>query len=382
MNVAMLNLARGLADRGVAVDLLTRAERQPAVIEIHPGVTLHTLAAGPRGPLPPSALPDIADEFGEAVATLARRPDARYDLLHAHFWLSGVSALPVALELGLPLVQTFHNVGAHLNAVNPDGPPETVRRLRSESFLAGQVDAIICGSAAEVTVVIDVLRAPQAKTWVIPPGVDTNLFTPNRAAGAAELRRRLGLGIDQPLLVVAGSIQPLKAQELAVRMLAAVHDMRGWAPVLVLAGEPTPGAGGYRQSISRLAMELGVESKVRFVGSLNRTDLADLFAAASLTLIPSRSETFAAVALESAASGTPVVAYRSPALAESMAHGESGVLVSTQSLIEWARTVSELLDDTTALARLGDSARRHAEGFTWAAATSSLHTVYESLLEP
>jgi D-inositol-3-phosphate glycosyltransferase len=110
MNVVLLGLATELAARGVEVDLLTRAVGPPRVRELSPGVTLHELAAGGAGELPKEQLRSVTDEFGEAVAELARK--SRYDVIHAHYWLSGIASLPVALELGVPFVQSFHTVAA------------------------------------------------------------------------------------------------------------------------------------------------------------------------------------------------------------------------------------------------------------------------------
>lgn len=380
MNVALLSLARALADRDVEVDLLTRATGTPQVVELSPGVVQHSLAAGEPTVMAKGRLVDVADEFGEAVARLAGRDAPRYDLIHAHYWLSGLATLPVAIELGLPFVQSFHTLAAMKNGALAEGDdPEPEGRLRGEAFLANQADAVVAGSSAEVTVLIDELRAPADKLWVIPPGVDTDLFRPGRHDASALVRQQLGLEPDRPILVVAGRIQPLKGQELAIRALAVVHALRGWAPVLVLAGEPTDGAEGYAEGLARLALDLGVGADVRFVGALPREVLADLFAAASLTLVPSFSETFGLVALESASSGTPVLGFRSTGLVESVAEGDSGMLLDARDPGQWAHVISSLLSDPERLARLGVTARRHAEGFTWATAGASLLAVYDAL---
>ncbi|MCU1507829.1 MAG: hypothetical protein JWQ12_94 [Glaciihabitans sp.] len=380
MNVALLSLARALADRDVEVDLLTRAAAEPQVLELSPGVTQRSLATGPAEPITKGRLVDVADDFGEAVATLTGRASPRYDLIHAHYWLSGLATLPVAIELGLPFVQSFHTLGAMKNRSLAEGDePEPEGRLRGEAFLANQADAIVAGSSAEVNVLIDELRASADRLWVIPPGVDTELFTPARAQESTRLRLQLGLEPERPILVVAGRIQPLKGQELAIRALAEVHALRGWAPLLVLAGEPTDGAEDYATMLAHLATELGAGADVRFVGALPRELLADLFAAAALTLVPSYSETFGLVALESAASGTPVIAFRSTGLIESVSEGVSGLLLDARVPVQWAHVISTLLADGDRLARLGVSARRHAEGFTWATAGASLLAVYDAL---
>ncbi len=380
MNVSLLELAKSLAARGVQVDLLTRAVGEPVTVELHRGVTLRSLAAGGAGALPKNGLADVTDEFGEAVAQLVGRGSPRYDLLHAHYWLSGLATLPVALELGLPFVQSFHTLGAMKNRSLATGDtPEQPRRLHSETFLSHQADAVVVGSSAEVTSLIDDVHAPADRLWVIPPGVDTDLFSPTRAVRSAEVRAGLGIDADRPLLVVAARVQPLKGQDLAVRALAEVKNRRGSAPLLVLAGEPTLGAEEYLAVLLQIAKELGVQDDVRLVGALEQPELADLFAAADLTLIPSHSETFGLVALESAASGTPVVGSRNTGLVESVADGESGILVDSRDSEEWGAIVAGLLDDPARLRALGTSARAHAEGFTWATAAASLMGLYSSL---
>jgi D-inositol-3-phosphate glycosyltransferase len=133
------------------------------------------------------------------------------------------------------------------------------------------------------------------------------------------------------------------------------------------------------RGLRTLAEGLGLVQDVRFVGALARDGLAELFSVASVTLLTSRSETFGLVALESAASGTPVVGFRGSGMLESIAEGTSGVLVDSREPRRWAEAVAALLDDPRALERLSASARDHALGFTWAASATALLGVYGSL---
>ena len=372
MNVSILSLAEQLARRGATVDLLTRAVGEPGERELFDGVTLHELAAGPKGQLDRNQLAAAADEFGEAVASLTGRRQPRYDVIHAHYWLSGLATLPVALELKLPFVQSFHTLAAMKNET---GSAEPERRVRTEMYLANQATAVVAGSAAEATALIDLARAPADRVWVLPPGVDIELFTPRRAdAAAVRIRAQLSIAGDRPILAVVGRLQPLKDQKLAIRALSLL----GPDPVMVIAGEPPPGDESYANSLRELARQGG---DVRFMGALSREHLADLLAAAAITIVPSRSETFGIVALESAASGTPVVAFRGSGLLESVADGVSGILVDTREPADWANTIGSLLDDRLRLDALSASARHHAEPFTWAASATAMLALYESLIE-
>lgn len=380
LNVSLLGMATELAARGVEVDLLTRAVGLPRTTQLGTGVVLHELEAGPASALDKSELVSVADEFGEAVAAVAGRGESRYDLIHAHYWLSGLATLPVAIELGIPFVQSFHTLGAMKNRHLAVGQlPEPEGRLRSETYLANQADAVIAGSTAEVTSLIDDVGAPAERIWVIPPGVDVDLFRPDRAGAAERVREAFQVEAGRPIIAVVGRVQPLKDQELGVRALGALNALRGWAPVLVIAGESTPGDEGYLAALRRLATELGVADEVRFAGALAREDLADLLAVASITLVPSHSETFGLVALESAASGTAVIGFRGTGLIESVAEGRSGLLLDTRDPRAWAQAMATLLDDPVARTRLSQTARHHAVGFTWAATATALLGVYGSL---
>jgi D-inositol-3-phosphate glycosyltransferase len=378
MNVSILALACHLARRGVEVDLLTRATAAPAERELADGVVLRALAAGPAAPLAKNRLVDVADEFGEAVATLAGRSTPRYDLIHSHYWLSGLATLPVAIELGLPFVQSFHTLGAMKNSsLAPGDEPEHEGRLRGEAFLANQADAIVAGSAAEVGTLIDDLRTPPERLWVITPGVDTELFTPGRARNEAAIRAHLELPPERPLLVIAARVQPLKDQELGIRILSEL-SMVDPSPILVIAGEAADPV--YRERLQQAAVMHGVEGDVRFVGALAREALADLLAAAEATLVTSHSETFGLIALESAASGTPVVAYQGTGLLESVSDGESGYLVDSRDPADWAAAILQHRADGARVASMRRSARVFAEGFTWATAAASHLALYESLV--
>lgn len=377
LNVAVLSTAAELSLHGVEVDLVTRAVAEPGVRQLLPGVTLRELRAGP-GEITKERLPEVADEFGEEVAKLARLRD--YDVLHAHYWLSGIAALPVAIELDRPLVQSFHTLGVMKNALAAEGQQrEPERRLRSETFLAAQAEAVIAASSAEATALIDDVGAPPDRTWIVPPGVDLGLFAPRAEASHAGTRAALGLEADRPIVVIAGRVQPLKGHELAVRALAELHALRGWAPLLVVAGEATPGDEAFATGLRALAAELGVATDVRFVGALHRDVLADLLAAADLTIVPSFSETFGLVALESAASGTPVIAFRAGGLSESVVEGVSGLLLGTRDPRYWATEMALLIENDERRAALGITARAHAERFTWAAAATSLLGIYASV---
>lgn len=383
LNVSVLATAAELSIRGIEVDLITRALGEPSVRDLMPGVRLVTLAAGGPGAIQRAKLPEHTDEFGEALATVARGGDGRYDLIHAHYWLSGIAALPVCIELGIPLVQSFHTLAAMKNAATiPGVEPEPLVRSRSETFLANQADAIVAASSAEAASIIDDVNGQADRTWIVPPGVDLGLFSPRDAASATRVRAALALDPDRPLVVLAGRAQPLKGHELAIRSIAELRAMRGWAPLLVIVGETTPGDEGFSGELHELAASLGVAGDVQFVGAVYHDRLAELLSAAHLTIVPSFTETFGLIAIESAASGTPVIGYRTGGLSESIGEGVSGLLLGSRDPRYWATEIANLIENDERRDALGLTARAFAERFSWGSAAASLLGIYAGVGRP
>jgi D-inositol-3-phosphate glycosyltransferase len=344
LGVLMLGLAAELAIRDVVVDLVAHGDAASSTVLL-PGVNLHLLPPG------------TSDEFGEGFAQLVRRSPV--DVVHAYQASSGVAALPVAIELGIPFVQTFGRTGGS----------------RAEAFLAGQADAIIAASAADAGALIDEIGSPPDRTWIVPPGVDLDLFSPRVVD--PEVRRGFGLEPERPVVAMAGRIAPRKGHDLAIEALAELHAMRGWAPLLAIAGGPEAGQAEWARSLELLATDLGVGSDVRMLGPIHRDEVADLLAAASIVLVPSVDEPFGLVALEAAASGTPVVAARTGGLPEAV--GPGGLLLGSRDPTEWAAVIGGLLDDESHRVAFGAAGRAHAERFTWGAAAASLLGIYAVL---
>ncbi|WP_347754182.1 glycosyltransferase [Agrococcus sp. ProA11] len=373
LNVLVLESAMALATRGNHVDIFTRSAGAPHSESLAPGVTLYALETG-GGIVRKHELPNLTDAFGEQVERAALAASEPYDVLHAHYWLSGLATLPVSLSLGIPIVQTFHTLAAEKNRSIGDGDrPEPERRLLTERYLASEVDAIAAVSRAEVDVLCDGVGAAAERVWLVPPAVDTVLFQPASLSARLEVRSRLGVRAEDDLVVCVGRVQPLKGQDLAVRMLQHLPGT-----MLVLAGDASPGSERYLESLHDLARELGVERRVRHIGSVDRVALAQLLDAADVVVVPSRTESFGLVPLEASASGTPVVAARVGGLLESVIDGETGILVDGRDPMEWAQAVGSILEDADLQVEFGMAGRRAASRRDWQDVAFELEQLYRT----
>ncbi|ROR82040.1 D-inositol-3-phosphate glycosyltransferase [Plantibacter flavus] len=366
MNVVVRHQAVAMGAAGHEVDVITRRSSadQPSAASLAPGVTLRFLDAGPAEPVAKGRHEEFVEDFRSELARLPR-----YDVLHAHHWFSGMAALPLARELGIPHVQSFHSIAAESTTPLSHGErAESPGRLAGEARLAAESDAVVAISAAEADTAITRLGARPDRVSIVPPGVDGTLFQPLDGPRAG-----------RPTAVVAGRLHPLKGFDLAIETIAAVApELR---PELVIAGDVSVDYDRYAEELAALARDLGVADDVRFVGPQSRVGLATLFRKSTLVLVPSHSETYGLVALEAAASGVPTVVAASGGLREAVVDGETGIVIDSRDPQVWGAAVSSILGDPGRLAQLGSAARRRAERFDWQRSGDALVDVYRTLLD-
>lgn len=371
MNVVEQASATALVDRGHHVELITRRSdpRQPDAVEIGPGLTLRHVPAGPPERLAKSLIDAHIDEFRDGLATLGP-----YDILHSHHWMSGVAALPLARTWGIPHIQSFHSVAAHPGSDLAEGePPESPARIPGEALVAQGSDAVVAISAAEARTVIDRCGAAPEHVCIVSPGVNRAIFHPGFPAGAGPTATG-----DRSYLLFAARLQPLKGPGLAIAALGEVPA--AIRPHLVVAGDTSADFAAYRQELDDLVVERGLGDDVTFVGPQSRTELADLMRGAQIVLVPSHSETFGLIALEAAATGTPVIASAAGGLREAVVHGETGQLMDSREPADWGRAITTLLTDPVLRHRQGVVAEVHARRFDWDWTAAHLEAVYVDLL--
>lgn len=410
MNVYVVELSKGLARRGVEVEIFTRATSTEAPdvdspVELCPGVWVRHVLAGPLSGLSKDDLPgqlcaftagvmraEAFGSFGPGAGVTSARPF--YDVVHSHYWLSGQVGWLVADRWNVPLVHSMHTMAKVKNAALAEGDrPEPAGRQIGEEQVVAAADRLIANTRTEARELIDLYGASPDRVEVVHPGVDLHTFTPLPGAGLADgheqaraaLRRRLDLPPQAHILMFAGRMQPLKGPDVLIRaaaqMLRADPGLRGRL-VVVLIGGPSGSGLAHPTAELDLAASLGligvpgVEDVVRFRPPMPRADLAAHFRAADLVAVPSHSESFGLVALEAQACGTPVVAAAVGGLVVAVDDERSGVLVPGHDPVRWAQVLSELVADPARLRRLGQGALVQAERFGWDACVEAMLGVY------
>jgi D-inositol-3-phosphate glycosyltransferase len=378
MNVYVRALSERLAERGVALDVFTRCSGRgvPEVEEVGPLVRVIQIQAGPCAPVAKDELPPLLPEFAGGVAGAG---EGRYDLVHAHYWLSGWAGRAVKRAWDVPLVASFHTLGRVKNQADVHDP-EPPRRLGGEHGVIRAADLILAPTPAEAAQLADLYGARPDRIRVVPPGVDLARFRPRPAA---EAKDRLGVA-GRPVVLFVGRLQRLKGPDVAIRAFAEAVRARPdllAEGVLVLVGGPSgPDAGSQLGRLRRLAARAGIVDRVRFLPPVPHDELGAIYPAADVVLMPSRSESFGLVAMEAQASGVPVVASAVGGLRYVVADGESGFLVPPGDHGALADRLLRLLVHPALRARLAMGAVRHASRFSWERTADLVHAVYGELV--
>jgi D-inositol-3-phosphate glycosyltransferase len=371
MNVVERHQAFALAALGHRVELITRRSNRdiPEVVELADRVTLRQVVAGPQERLAKSLIDAHIPEFEAGLRALAPP-----DIVHSHHWMSGVAALPVARHWGIPHVQSFHSVAALPGSALSDGePPESPARVPGERLVATESDAVIAISAAEARTVVERCGGDPARVSIVSPGVDGALFHARAGETIATPSRN-----PRGYLLYAARLQPLKGPDLAIGALAEVPtELR---PDLLIAGDVSVDFAAYEAEVVRMVTRLGLQDYVHFVGPQQRESLAALMRGARIVLVPSHSETFGLIALESASCGTPVIASAAGGLREAVVHGETGQLMDSRQAEDWGTAITRLLAKPAVLERMGMVSQIHARRFNWELVARLLEDHYRALI--
>ncbi len=371
MNVYVRSLSAALAHAGLDCDVYTRTWRRglAPVVAVEPGFRVHHVPAGPHTPVAIEDMVALVDEFTDGVLARIQR-HGEPDLIHANYWLSGVAGHALKHELGLPLVCTFHTLARVKAEAGENG--DLRGRADAEAEVVGCSDAVLASSQHEQAQLLRLYDAEPDRVELVPPGVDHERFTPgDRSAARAEL----GLGTG-PVLLFVGRIQPLKGADLAVEVAARCGP---GATLLVVGGPSGVDGETERRRLTALVEELGVVTRVRFVPPQPHHHLATFYRAADVCLVPSRSESFGLVALEAAASGTPVVAAAVGGLQTLVEHGRTGFLVEHRDATAFAACVSELLDDPDLARDMSEAATARARRYSWSITAARVRRVCADL---
>jgi D-inositol-3-phosphate glycosyltransferase len=385
MNVYVRDLSRELGRRGIAVDCFTRSQNPniPRIsTKLGPNGRIIHVPAGPEAPYDKNRIADHLPEFVQGVLGFVQREGLEYDIIHSHYWLSGLAARALQHAWDVPIVHMFHTLGHMKNSVASSPEEwETELRIDSEAEVMAFADHLIAATSLERAQMIWLYGADAAKIAVVPCGVDLNLFRP---IPQDEAKQVLGLPLQRCVILFVGRIEPLKGIDTLLRAIALIApEMPCWRDelsVIIIGGAPGAGIEEVNAELARLERlrsELGIKDLVTFQGATDQDTLSYYYSAAEMVVMPSHYESFGMVALEAMSCSTPVVASRVGGLAFSVQDGQTGFLVPDGDAEAMAGRIRLLLKDHDLRHQLGQQAARWAQRFGWPSIANQIVDLYE-----
>jgi D-inositol-3-phosphate glycosyltransferase len=378
MNVYVRELSRELSRMGVAVDVFTRSQNPaiPRVVALGENARVIHLPAGVEGPMPRERVYAHLHEFEQGVDAWRIARGVDYDVIHAHYWLSGLVGLALRDRWGVPLFTMFHTLGRLKNDVaRMPAEREPAIRLEQEARLVTEADRIVAATVVEQRRLIDDYGADAARVVVVPCGVDTALFRPGVPA---EARAALGLGAGGVVLYV-GRLAPIKGLDTLLDALARLRAQGRSVRLLVIGGDTDEPLDGHEAELRRRVERLGLRETVRFLGAQPQEILRGYYVAADVTVLPSYYESFGMVALEAMACGSPVIASRVGGLTTTVRDGVTGFLVPEGDAAALAARLDDVLSDADLRWRVGHEGVRWAAGHRWPCVAEAICREYAQL---
>jgi D-inositol-3-phosphate glycosyltransferase len=387
MNVYVRDFSRELARRGILVDVFTRSQ-DPLVpmmsYNLGENARVIHIAAGPEEPIPVGDIAPYMDEFTAEVVRFAAEEGIAYDLIHSHYWLSGIVAGKLRAHWpDVPIVHMFHTLGHMKNRVALSraemAPPE---RIAGELEVIKLVDRIIVATPAEQAQLHWLYGDRSNKQVVIPPGVDLERFAP---LSKAEAKAHVGIPATNRNIMFVGRIEPLKGVDTLLQAMALIQERYPAVVenvcVAIIGGDPWSDNPDIEMArLQALREELGIRDFVTFLGAKAQNELPYFYSAAEMVIMPSHYESFGMVALEAMASGTPVIASEVGGLAFLVRDGENGFHVPSRDPEALAARIYELLTNDECRRAMGAQAQIHAQEYSWPLIVDRMLGVYDDLL--
>jgi len=389
MNVYVRDLTRALGRVGIHVDVFTRSQDEHVPHVLHDlgfGNRVVHIPAGPEVPIPKDELVNFIPQFVSGIRSFASEKGLYYDLIHSHYWMSGLAGFSLMEAWGIPMVHMFHTLGEMKNRV-ARGPDqiESKQRIIAENEILSTANRIVAATLAERAQLQWLYKAEPKKIVVIPPGVDVSHFYP---IPVDEAKAFIGIKPDDQMVLFVGRIEPLKGVDTLIQAMSCLNfgEFTSEKPIrlTIIGGDPDVNPEEMSKEMARLQKmcnDLLMGKMVIFLGKRDQDTLPYYYSAADVLVMPSHYESFGMVALEAMACGTPVIASQVGGLAFLVQDGVTGYHVPDDDPNELCERLKQLLSDNELRRTLGIQANKYAQEYSWDKITEQIVRLYKDVLE-
>ena len=299
------------------------------------------------------------DEFIEKTFQYIEEHDI--DVIHAHYWLSGLVAKKVKEKYKIPFIFTSHSLGVFVQENN-------LGRISSEQEIFNAADKITASSIFEKENLLTRYGVDKLKIHIVTPGLNRKIFKAYRG----EKRNNTILSV--------GRIQKQKGQLQTLDLFKSLqYRIKGLE--LVFVGGPS-GADGesYLNKMKNRIEELRIEEEVKFVGSLSQKKLVKLMRKSKLLIHSAENETFGLVAIEAHRLGVPVLSMNQGSFKELISNNENGLVAKSFDDVQVYDFIIKLFEDAEYRSQVINSAVKNSLVFNWEITAENLKKAYKNII--
>ncbi|MDC2990165.1 glycosyltransferase family 4 protein [Acidimicrobiaceae bacterium] len=284
-----------------------------------------------------------------------------FDVIHAHYWLSGLIAKEISNEFDIPFVFTSHSLGVFLDGYNKE-------RVDCEKIVMNSANIITASSEFENMLIADTYKVDENKIKKIIPGVDREIFSPDLSIK----RENIFLSI--------GRIQEQKGQLQTLEFLNNFKKIENDFRCIFIGGPSGKYGDEYLLELEQTVKDFNLETHVEFLDNLEQTKIIELLNKAKLLIHTSRFETFGLVAIEANTMGVPVLTLNNGSLMEIIENNKNGYLSENLIDKEVNNFVSHLLNEDRKFQEVSLSCIDKSKKYDWVKTSSNIEKEYELLL--
>ena len=284
-----------------------------------------------------------------------------FDVIHAHYWLSGLVAKEISNELNIPFIFTSHSLGIFLDGYNKE-------RVDCEKIVMTSTNLVTASSVFETMLIADTYKIDENKIKKITPGVDRKIFIPD-------------LSVEKENIILSiGRIQEQKGQLQTIEFLNNFKKIQNDFKCYFVGGPSGKHGNEYLHELKQTIKDFNLDKHVEFLGDLPQTEIIELFKKAKLLIHTSKFETFGLVAIEANTMGVPVLTTNNGSLMEIIENNKNGYL--SENLIDSNvnNFVNNLFNNVTKYEEIHLSCIEKSKKYDWMKTANELESLYHQLV--
>ena len=302
---------------------------------------------------------DFLDEF--INKTFQYIEEHEIDVVHAHYWLSGLVAKEIQQKYKIPFIFTSHSLGVF---VQENG----LERIRAEKEIFNSADKITASSKFEKDNLLNRYGVDKLKIHITTPGLDKKIFKAYRG----EKRNNTILSV--------GRIQKQKGQLQTLDLFKSLQYRIKGLELIFVGGPSGVDGDAYLTKMKNRIEELKIEEEVQFLGSLSQKKLVKLMKKSKLLIHSAESETFGLVAIEAHRLGVPVLSTNQGSFKEIISNNENGLVAKSFDDVQVYDFIIKLFEDDKYRSQVINNAVKNSLVFNWEITAENLKKAYKSII--